>query len=144
MSHEKPDPESILARAIEIKSAAERAAFLDAACGADSQQREELERLVEDYFAAGSVLGEPAHGQLERTADLSRRISGPGVLEQPGQQIGPYKLLQKLGEGGIRVVYKTEGTSLDCPVALKFLAAHLVSNKDVCERFERKPKPPLR
>jgi len=57
-----------------------------------------------------------------------------------GRTISRYKVLDKLGEGGMGVVYKAEDTSLGRLVALKFLAPHLVSNAEVRKRFLREAR----
>ena len=57
-----------------------------------------------------------------------------------GQTISHYKITDELGKGGTGVVYEAEDTSLDRPVALKFLAPHLFQDTEIRKRFECEAK----
>ncbi len=84
--------------------------------------------------ATQSALSHP----LGQTASGETLSTGPrSTLVDVGSQLGPYKLLAKLGEGGMGAVYQARHTKLGKLVALKILPQHLLSRSDALSRFER-------
>jgi eukaryotic-like serine/threonine-protein kinase len=129
MSHVSPNPDTIFAEAIEIESPDDRTAFLKQACKGDAQLLDEVKKLVQDHFRAGNF--------LERQAiDRQQTSAYSPVSETAGTQIGPYKLLQQIGEGGMGVVYMAEQQKpVQRRVALKIIKPGMDS-RAVIARFE--------
>ncbi len=127
----KPDPpniDSIYLAAIEISSAEQRSAYLDQACGADAELRTRVGRLLAAQSKVGSFLEAPA-------PEFSPTIDQP-ITEKPGTVIGPYKLLQQIGEGGFGVVYMADQTEpVKRRVALKIIKPGM-DTRQVIARFE--------
>src|ERR1700687_3698311 len=57
-----------------------------------------------------------------------------------GTTVGPYRILGRLGQGGMGVVYRAEDTRLGRQVAIKFLPPTLAANHDALERFQREAR----
>jgi tetratricopeptide (TPR) repeat protein len=105
-----------------------RAGFLDGACGGDPAMRARLAALLGQHDQAGSFLESPA-------ADFSA-TTDPPVAERPSTVIGPYKLLEQIGEGGFGTVFLAEQTEpVRRKVALKVLKAGM-DTRQVVARFE--------
>jgi eukaryotic-like serine/threonine-protein kinase len=122
------DELAIFTRALDIERSQERVAFLEQACGTDAALRRRVEALLQSHQAAGSFLQGSPPG-TSPTVDQR-------PLESPGMQIGPYKLLQQLGEGGMGTVYLAEQTEpVQRKVALKVIKAGM-DTQQVIARFE--------
>ena len=127
MSENPTTDRSIFLAAIDIASPAEREAFVARACGDDAQLRADVQALL------------AAHGQSDDLLDAPDQIS-PTIdrpaAERPGMLIGPYKLLQQIGEGGFGVVFMAEQVEpVRRRVALKVIKPGM-DTRQVIARFE--------
>ena len=103
-------------------------AFLDGACGEDGELRAQVEHLLGAHQALGSIHFQPIAGPA---ANAGGRSS-----EGPGSVIGPYKLVEAIGEGGMGTVYVAEQERpVRRRVALKIIKPGMDSAQ-VIARFE--------
>ena len=124
-----PEIEDIFLEALDLLGE-EREAFLQSACKSRKEIRAEIDRLLhhaemaEDFFGeAATVMGHISH----------RRSFGP---ERLGDQIGPYRLVERQGEGGFGVVWRAIQTQpLKREVAIKVIKAGM-DTREVLARFE--------
>ncbi|MDQ3254671.1 MAG: protein kinase [Acidobacteriota bacterium] len=107
-----------------------RAAFLIESCGADPELRGEVESLLAAHDCADDFIETPAAGEIARLLE--------GGLWRPaaGCEVGRYKVLSPLGEGGMGAVYLAQDSSLGRKVAIKFLSSQFAAEEDRVRRFE--------
>jgi serine/threonine protein kinase len=127
MVEAKQTEKSIFLAAVEIASDAERAAFIQQACLGNPQLRAEVDALLRAHAKPQPLLdAAPTPGPT---------IDEP-ITERPGTVIGPYKLLEQIGEGGFGVVFMAEQTQpVRRKVALKVIKPGM-DTRQVIARFE--------
>jgi len=120
--------EAIFFAAREIGPAHERAAFLDEACSSDPDTRRRVEKMLAAQDKAASFLEQPAQALAATIHTMP--------AEGAGTVIGPYKLLEQIGEGGFGVVFMAEQQHpVRRRVALKVLKPGM-DTRQVVARFE--------
>ena len=107
-----------------------RAAFLAKECSGDDDLWRETTSLIAAYDEAGEFLEMPA---LAKDAKL---ITGHDDPELTGHEIGPYRIIQRIGGGGMGDIYLAQDTRLERLVALKILRAYLLSDDERVRRFQ--------
>src|SRR5262249_19232003 len=119
----------IFLAAVETQDTAERDAYVREACGPDEDLRRQVDALLDKHARAGSFLEPPARSPVVTTDEQP-------IREGPGTVIGPYKLLEQIGEGGFGVVFMAEQQQpVRRKVALKVLKPGM-DTRQVVARFE--------
>src|SRR5438552_962430 len=126
-----PRAETLFYKALELPSA-ERDEFLRQECGSDEALHAEVTGYVHRYERAGDFLRDEEAIPPSVEAEFARLKP-----EEAGEKIGPYKLLQQIGEGGFGVVWMAEQEQpVRRRVALKIIKLGM-DTREVVARFEQ-------
>jgi serine/threonine protein kinase/Tol biopolymer transport system component len=119
----------------------ERDAFLRQACAGDAELEREVRSLVASQQAAGSFLESPAIGVAARAMAAEQNAHAPETTGSlAGRTISHYRVIEKLGAGGMGVVWKARDTRLDRFVALKVLPPAKMGDPERKRRFVQEAK----
>src|SRR5262245_59398142 len=129
MTHKPIDEKEVFNSARRLALLGERMAYVHQVCGHEPKALHRVLELLRVYDQEKSFLESPAVAP-------GTTMDAVAVTERPGTMIGPYKLLQQIGEGGMGIVFMAEQQEpVRRRVALKIIKPGLDS-KQVVARFE--------
>src|SRR5262245_57414495 len=112
MNSRESELKAIFCEALEHAVGPARSAYVDGAGRGDATLRLQVESLLRAHEMTGGFMATPvpsANATRDRTldpdCDSATSVHQPPIFEGPGSSIGPYKLLQQIGEGGMGSVF---------------------------------------
>ncbi|MDP6555823.1 MAG: protein kinase [Pirellulaceae bacterium] len=139
---------SIFIEALERDDPAERVAFLDGACGGDTDLRARLEKLFSSYQDAQSFLEAPPNaliatisvGDLDPSDEISLDLLTPSEKPNCLGTLGQYEVVDVVGQGGMGIVLRAYDKKLNRVVAIKAVAPQYATNAIAVKRFLREAR----